>query len=84
MTRQFVVQHIQETEYLEHFQRFAFSTGYADCVRCFFCGIGLKSWVEGDNPLVEHIRWRPNCGFLLSTKGRQFIMDTLAKINVSF
>ncbi|KAK7107653.1 hypothetical protein V1264_015542 [Littorina saxatilis] len=51
--------------------------GYADCVRCFYCGVGLKSWDENDDPLVEHVRWRPQCVYLLATKGRQHIHSVI-------
>lgn len=55
--------------------------GYADCVRCFFCGVGLKSWVRTDNVWDEHVRWRPNCEYLLQCKGEEFIRQTQARLN---
>ncbi|XP_025098180.1 baculoviral IAP repeat-containing protein 2-like [Pomacea canaliculata] len=58
-----------------------FYAGYADCVRCFYCGIGLKTWEENDDPEEEHIRWRPNCQFVLATKGKRFVDNTLARLN---
>ncbi|XP_076445439.1 uncharacterized protein LOC143283165 isoform X2 [Babylonia areolata] len=58
-----------------------FYAGYADCVRCFYCGVGLKSWAPSDDPLAEHVRWRPDCRFLLATKGRQCIQRLLRQIN---
>ena len=48
-------------------------TGYADCVRCFFCGIGLKSWEPGDIPAEVHARWRPTCEYLRLVKGDEFV-----------
>jgi hypothetical protein len=57
-------------------------SGYADCVRCFFCGVGLKSWDRNDDVLMEHVRWRPNCQFLLATKGRNCVQEIQAKIRV--
>ncbi|XP_070189319.1 baculoviral IAP repeat-containing protein 3-like isoform X2 [Littorina saxatilis] len=54
--------------------------GYADCVRCFYCGVGLKSWDERDDVTTEHVRWRPQCGFLLATKGRQFIQNMVNRL----
>ena len=48
-------------------------TGYADCVRCFFCGIGLKSWEPGDIPAEVHARWRPTCNYLRLVKGDEFV-----------
>ncbi|XP_039289307.1 death-associated inhibitor of apoptosis 1 isoform X2 [Nilaparvata lugens] len=35
-----------------------------DIVRCAFCGVEVGSWVEGDNPMVDHQRWSPACRFL--------------------
>ncbi|CAL1543125.1 unnamed protein product [Lymnaea stagnalis] len=54
-----------------------FYAGYADCVRCYQCGLGLKSWKPGDDINVEHERLRPSCPFLqtqLST-GLSSMMD---------
>lgn len=55
--------------------------GYADCIRCFSCGVGLKSWEQRDDVLTEHARWRPNCPFLLATKGRQGIQTILDRLS---
>ncbi|XP_041352542.1 uncharacterized protein LOC121371006 isoform X2 [Gigantopelta aegis] len=55
--------------------------GYADCVRCFYCGIGLKSWEPQDDPLEEHIRNRPSCEFIVFTKGSDFVSEVLQKIS---
>ncbi|CAL1534117.1 unnamed protein product [Lymnaea stagnalis] len=41
-----------------------FYAGYADCVRCFHCGLGLRSWKMGDDIFTEHSRHRPTCEFL--------------------
>ncbi|KAL8560945.1 hypothetical protein ACOMHN_019929 [Nucella lapillus] len=54
-----------------------FYAGYADCVRCFFCGIGLKSWEAEDVPAEVHARWRPTCEYLRLVKGDVFV-DTVA------
>ncbi|XP_076445090.1 uncharacterized protein LOC143282997 isoform X2 [Babylonia areolata] len=54
-----------------------FYAGYADCVRCFFCGIGLKSWESDDIPAEVHARWRPTCEYLRLVKGDVFV-DTVA------
>lgn len=40
-----------------------FYTGRADCVRCFYCDLGLRMWVDGDDPWDEHIHWNPQCYF---------------------
>ncbi|XP_059154548.1 uncharacterized protein LOC131940026 [Physella acuta] len=41
-----------------------FYAGYSDCVRCFQCGLGLRSWKPGDDVYVEHEKYRPTCPFL--------------------
>lgn len=50
-----------------------FYTGNEDHVRCFDCGIGLRSWEPEDDPMVEHARWSPSCRFIIETKGQEFI-----------
>lgn len=35
-----------------------------DGVRCPFCDLILKGWVEGDEPLAEHKLWSPTCPFI--------------------
>ncbi|XP_046571619.1 uncharacterized protein LOC124279783 [Haliotis rubra] len=55
-----------------------FCAGFSDCVRCFVCGVGLKTWEKGDNPWVEHVRWRASCTYVRVTKGEAFITQTLA------
>ncbi|RUS74063.1 hypothetical protein EGW08_018170 [Elysia chlorotica] len=42
-----------------------FYAGYGDCVRCFYCGVGLKRWAAQDDIYVEHERLRPHCHFLI-------------------
>lgn len=41
-----------------------FYAGFVDCVRCFSCGAGLRSWDVGDNPWIEHSRFADKCDFL--------------------
>ncbi|KAK0064357.1 baculoviral IAP repeat-containing protein 2-like isoform X1 [Biomphalaria pfeifferi] len=41
-----------------------FYAGYGDCVRCFQCGLGLRSWKPGDDVIEEHQKYRPSCSFL--------------------
>ncbi|KAK7107240.1 baculoviral IAP repeat-containing protein 3-like [Littorina saxatilis] len=59
-----------------------FYAGYADCVRCFYCGVGLKHWVPTDDVWTEHVRWRPGCGYLIAIKGEQFIRDTQRRLGI--
>ncbi|XP_060599867.1 putative inhibitor of apoptosis [Ruditapes philippinarum] len=47
-------------------------TGMGDCVRCFFCGGGMKNWQGEDNPWVEHARWFPDCEYVKLCKGNSF------------
>ncbi|XP_052238449.1 uncharacterized protein LOC127849738 [Dreissena polymorpha] len=46
-----------------------FYTGIGDLVRCFCCGIGLKDFSDGDNPLMEHVKHSRNCAFLVECFG---------------
>ncbi|KAI8792305.1 baculoviral IAP repeat-containing protein 2-like isoform X1 [Biomphalaria glabrata] len=48
-----------------------FYAGYGDCVRCFQCGLGLRSWKLGDDVLVEHTKFRPSCSLLQSILARR-------------
>ncbi|XP_045175859.2 uncharacterized protein LOC123536598 [Mercenaria mercenaria] len=41
-----------------------FFTSQGDLVRCFQCGIGLKDFSDGDDPLFEHVRHSRQCPFL--------------------
>ncbi|KAH9525184.1 hypothetical protein Btru_000560 [Bulinus truncatus] len=55
-----------------------FYAGYADCVRCFHCGLGLKSWKAGDDLYVEHSRYRPSCTFLQSVLPAKLTLNQTA------
>ena len=50
-----------------------FYSGAGDHVRCYFCGIGLRNWEDGDDPVVEHARWFPECKYMIRLKGQHFI-----------
>ncbi|XP_050392207.1 baculoviral IAP repeat-containing protein 2 [Patella vulgata] len=52
-----------------------FYTGNVDAVKCWFCGIALKTWEPTDDPWMEHIRWSNNCGFIKSQKGADFVIE---------
>ncbi|KAK6171470.1 hypothetical protein SNE40_019656 [Patella caerulea] len=54
-----------------------FYTGNADAVKCWFCGIALKTWEPTDDPWMEHIRWSGHCGFIKSQKGAAFVIGLL-------
>lgn len=36
-----------------------------DNVACFLCRSNLDGWEEGDDPLVEHLKHAPNCGWAI-------------------
>lgn len=38
--------------------------GPGDIVKCFFCGVEIGSWEEGDDILTDHRRWSPSCKFI--------------------
>lgn len=54
-----------------------FSCGYADCCRCFYCGLGLKYWRPADEASTQHALFRPDCSFNLWVKGSEFIENCL-------
>ncbi|KAK0064359.1 baculoviral IAP repeat-containing protein 7, partial [Biomphalaria pfeifferi] len=65
-----------------------FYAGYSDCVRCHQCGLGLKSWKQGDNILDEHKKFRPTCQFLVkllnaSVNERSFNMHQAEQQNLT-
>ena len=35
--------------------------GPADLVRCYHCGLGLKDWGPMEDPILEHVRFSPQC-----------------------
>ncbi|XP_053391129.1 inhibitor of apoptosis protein-like [Mercenaria mercenaria] len=57
-------------------------TDVQDCVRCFFCGGGMKNWENGDNAWIEHARWFPDCAYVKQCKGDTFVsMCRMANID---
>ena len=50
-----------------------FSQNNGDRVRCFFCGGGLVSWEETDDPYKEHAKWFGRCKFIRLIKGDHFV-----------
>ena len=45
------------------FERAFFYTGTKSIVTCFYCNGSLQNWGAGDNPMVEHARWFPQCAY---------------------
>ncbi|XP_060585939.1 baculoviral IAP repeat-containing protein 3-like isoform X2 [Ruditapes philippinarum] len=52
-----------------------FFTGQGDLCRCFCCDGGLKDWSSGDDPIKEHARSFPNCSYINSLKGKQYVQS---------
>lgn len=48
-----------------------FYDGYMDRVICFSCGGALFHWDEHDDPLIEHVRWYPDCAYVILCLGPQ-------------
>lgn len=46
-----------------------------DCTRCFSCGGGLRNWLPGDDPIVEHARFFPECQYIIGLKGPAFVAN---------
>ncbi|XP_012227195.1 death-associated inhibitor of apoptosis 1-like [Linepithema humile] len=44
-----------------------------DHVLCFYCGLGLGDWQNGDNPWKLHALWMPDCFYLLEIKGQEYV-----------
>ncbi|CAF1565752.1 unnamed protein product [Rotaria magnacalcarata] len=40
-----------------------FYTGSKTIVTCFYCNGSLQNWGANDNPMIEHARWFPHCGY---------------------
>ncbi|XP_041379548.1 E3 ubiquitin-protein ligase XIAP-like [Gigantopelta aegis] len=59
---------------------FFFSGNSQDSTTCYFCGGGLKNWIRGDNPFVEHARWFSQCEFIREVKGDKFV-DLVQEMN---
>ena len=56
--------------------------GLSDHVRCFHCGNGLRNWENDDNPWIEHIRWYPDCNFVLLSKGQEYINNVRISLTI--
>ncbi|KAM3965021.1 death-associated inhibitor of apoptosis 1-like [Aphomia sociella] len=58
--------------------------GYDDVVCCAFCKIEIMSWIEGDDPAVDHLRWSPNCPLLQKKEDEEIFLlkNQVSKVNV--
>lgn len=44
-----------------------------DCVKCFWCDVGLYKWEPEDKPWVEHAKAADRCSYLIFVKGTEFV-----------
>ena len=56
-----------------------FYTGVGDHVTCFYCGIHLRNWEEGDDPHLEHYRANSKCLFMKKFHSKIKITDSIPK-----
>lgn len=56
-----------------------FFLGNGDCVRCFYCDMGLRHWEPNDDPWEEHARWYPRCSYMQTVKGESYIQEIQRK-----
>jgi baculoviral IAP repeat-containing protein 7/8 len=54
-----------------------------DRVICFHCGGGLKDWLPGDDPWIEHTRWFTNCLFVRINKSPEYINRCIGSVGGS-
>lgn len=47
--------------------------GIYDIVHCFHCDGAIHNWRIGDDPFTLHAKCFPSCGFILKTKGQDFV-----------
>ncbi|XP_053396589.1 baculoviral IAP repeat-containing protein 7-A-like isoform X2 [Mercenaria mercenaria] len=52
-----------------------FYTNEGDLVRCYQCGIGLKDFSDGDDPLKEHVRHSSSCLYLIQLLGESRLTE---------
>ncbi|XP_076439210.1 baculoviral IAP repeat-containing protein 3-like [Babylonia areolata] len=58
--------------------------GYEDCVRCFYCGLGLKRWEPEDDVWEAHATWRGECEYLRRVKGDTFVQNIWTRNDPAF
>lgn len=58
-------------------------SGVADKAQCYHCNSIFKHWTEGDNPLMEHAKGYPDCDYLRTVKGEQFVNEVFNEHKIS-
>jgi E3 ubiquitin-protein ligase XIAP len=63
-------------------------TGLSDRVICFYCGLGLNEWNPTDDPILEHVKHSPNCGyikiFIEKQKEQQSASNDISRCKICF
>ncbi|XP_065213437.1 E3 ubiquitin-protein ligase XIAP-like [Planococcus citri] len=57
-----------------------FYSGHEDLVQCFSCGGGLSNWKIGLDAAFEHAKYYPTCGYIVETKGEDFVEEVKKKV----
>ena len=56
--------------------------GIADRVKCAFCNGILRNWELGDEPMVEHRKFFPNCAFLRDARAAGNVTVEEEQVNI--
>nr|AMY56537.1 IAP7 [Botryllus schlosseri] len=56
-----------------------FYLGERDRCKCFYCNGGLQNWVAGDDPMEEHAKYFPQCEYVLSRMGPDYVANLNAR-----
>ncbi|KAK3580650.1 hypothetical protein CHS0354_017920 [Potamilus streckersoni] len=57
-----------------------FYKGQGDGVCCYECGVSLSQWKRDDDPLLEHIRYSPECRYLSTIIDTTTLQDYKAQL----
>lgn len=49
-----------------------------DNVKCFFCDVEISEWTQDDDPVLEHLRYNPQCAWARVQSGKHNVDDRLA------
>ncbi len=47
----------------------------SDIVKCYFCGVKIGAWVNGDDVLTEHQRWSQECPLIRRRRTKNVPLD---------
>ena len=60
-----------------------FSNGKEDDTICYYCGGGIRDWVEDDDPWEVHASCFTYCPFIYVMKGKEYVDKCLSSMKVS-